>query len=182
MQREGDAALDFRLKDVHGRPVGLPELLKGRKSVLLVFLRHLGCLPCREHAEKLCRRQDEIAALDAAVVIVSFATPAFASRWLAEACPTFTLLVDEDRSVYKAYGMTRSFARSWSLKMVKLYIELLRSGRTWRGIHGDSTQLGGDFIVDARGILRLVHPSRDPSDRPEVERVIEILRQARERP
>jgi peroxiredoxin len=164
MQREGDAALDFRLKDVHGRPVGLPELLKGRKSVLLVFLRHLGCLPCREHAEKLCRRQDEIAALDAAVVIVSFATPAFASRWLA------------------AYGMTRSFARSWSLKMVKLYIELLRSGRTWRGIHGDSTQLGGDFIVDARGILRLVHPSRDPSDRPEVERVIEILRQARERP
>ena len=39
------------------------------------------------------------------------------------------------------------------------------SGKKWRGIQGDSAQLGGDFIVDADGNIRFAHRSHDPTDR-----------------
>ena len=57
------------------------------------------------------------------------------------------------------------------------YARLLAAGRKWRGIQGDSTQLGGDFIVDASGIVRLAYRSHDPTDRPSAEQLLAILRE-----
>ncbi len=37
------------------------------------------------------------------------------------------------------------------------------------------SKIGGDFIVDRNGILRLVHPSHDPTDRPSVEALLKAL-------
>jgi hypothetical protein len=36
--------------------------------------------------------------------------------------------------------------------------------------------LGGDFIIDANGIIRLSHPSRDPIDRPPVSQLLAVLK------
>ena len=69
----------------------------------------------------------------------------------------------------------RSLLRSWSLKTVQSYVQLMRAGRRWRGIHGDSTQLGGDFVVDADGVVRLAYRSHDPTDRPSVEQFFTVL-------
>ncbi len=55
------------------------------------------------------------------------------------------------------------------------YVQLLASGRKWRGIQGDSAQLGGDFIVDANGVVRLAYRSHDPTDRPSVDTLINQL-------
>lgn len=42
--------------------------------------------------------------------------------------------------------------------------------------HGDDTsQLGGDFIVDKNGVLRLVYPSHNPADRPPVDELLKVL-------
>lgn len=41
-------------------------------------------------------------------------------------------------------------------------------GPEWRGIQQNSTQLGGEFIVGADGIVRLAHPSKEAADRPAV--------------
>lgn len=57
------------------------------------------------------------------------------------------------------------------------YVQLLASGRKWRGIQGDSAQLGGDFIVDANGVVRLAYRSHDPTDRPSVDTLINQLHQ-----
>ena len=56
------------------------------------------------------------------------------------------------------------------------YVKFLSSGRKWRGIQGNSAQLGGDFIIDAGGIVRLAYRSGDPADRPAVEKLMDILR------
>jgi len=40
--KTGDAAPDFTLPTVAGQPVSLSGTLQGRRSILLVFLRHLG--------------------------------------------------------------------------------------------------------------------------------------------
>lgn len=60
-------------------------------------------------------------------------------------------------------------------------MRLLLKGRKWRGIQGKSTQLGGDFTVDTDGMLRLVYPSREASDRPPVAELLAILRELDEK-
>ena len=96
---------------------------------------------------------------------------------LEETCNPFRLLLDPERTVYEAYGLERSLARSWNLRTIWRYVQLLTSGRSWRGIQGDSAQLGGDFVVDADGIVQLAYRSHDPTDRPDVDDLLSIMQQ-----
>ncbi len=95
--------------------------------------------------------------------------------WLQETQAPFLLLLDQTRGSYRAYGLERSLLRSWGPKIIWQYVRLLLSGRRWRGIQGDSGQLGGDFIIDTNGILRFTHPSRDPADRPSMDQLLAVL-------
>jgi hypothetical protein len=88
-----------------------------------------------------------------------------ARAWLEQTCDLFPLLLDPEREVYRTYGLQESWLRSWNLRTLGLYVRLLLKGRKWRGILGKSTQLGGDFVVDADGVLQLVYPSREATDR-----------------
>lgn len=113
----------------------------------------------------MCQHQDEFKRLNTEVLIVSFGALPLAQAWLEETCAPFRLLLDPERTVYQAYGLERSLLRSWNLKTMRRYVQLMRNGRQWRGIQGDSAQLGGDFIVDAGGMVRLAYRSHDPTDR-----------------
>jgi hypothetical protein len=42
---------------------------------------------------------------------------------------------------------------------------------------GDSAQLGGDFVVDASGVVRLAYRSHDPADRPAAGDLLALLQQ-----
>jgi peroxiredoxin len=98
--------------------------------------------------------------------LYSFSAPEYAKMWVEESCPSFTLLLDPERVTYRAYSVEHSWLRSWNLRTFWRYIQLLRIGRKWRGIQGDSAQLGGDFIIDRDGIVRMAYRSYDPTDRP----------------
>ena len=92
-----------------------------------------------------------------------------------EVCGTFTVLLDRDRTVYQAYGLERSRLRAYHPRVVWIYIKRWFQRGHFYDSHGDDTsQLGGDFIADKSGILRLVHPSHDPSDRPSVDELINV--------
>ena len=80
------------------------------------------------------------------------------------------------RSVYTAYGLERSFWRSRSLGTRWFYFRAWLAGTPTHTSEGeDLSQLGGDFIVDPTGRLRLVHPSREPVDRPSVDQLFDVL-------
>lgn len=62
-------------------------------------------------------------------------------------------------------------------RAIWIYIKRWFQGGTFYESHGDDTsQLGGDFIVDKDGVLRLVYPSHDPADRPPVDDLLKVLR------
>ena len=113
--------------------------------------------------------------LNVKVLIVSFGTFPAAQAWLEETCSPFELLLDPQRKTYEAYALERSLLRSWNLRTLWRYAQLLASGRQWRGIQGDSTQLGADFIVDPNGVVRLAYYSHDPTDRPSVDHLLAAL-------
>jgi alkyl hydroperoxide reductase subunit AhpC len=126
---------------------------------------------------QLCQRQDQFEQLDTEVLIISFSALPLARAWLEETCSPFRLLLDPDRQVYDAYGMERSYRQSWNIKTVSAYVNLIRDGREWRGIQGDSAQLGGDFVIDCGGLVRMACRSKDPTDRPPVHDLLKTLRQ-----
>ena len=120
---------------------------------------------------------DTLESLHCKVVLISFGNSKEESHWIVETGVPFGILLDPERVAYQANGLDRSLIRSWGPKVWYKYAQLLLSGRSWRGIQGDSAQLGGDFIVDRNGIIHLAYRSHDPTDRPSVRRVLEILNQ-----
>jgi alkyl hydroperoxide reductase subunit AhpC len=126
---------------------------------------------------QLCQQKPQFQELNTTVLVISFDDSFFAQQWLAETDECFQLLVDPEREVYQAYGLQKSLWHSWNVKTVVRYVQLMRDGQPWRGIQGDSTQLGGDFLIDAQGVLRLAYRSQDPTDRPSITTLLDTLRQ-----
>jgi peroxiredoxin len=118
---------------------------------------------------------EKIQSLDTQVVAISFGSPSWACAWLDETNAPFPLLLDLAQTAYHAYGLLYSLSRSWGPKTFLLYARLLLSGRRWRGIQGDSGQLGGDFVVDRNGVVRLAYRSHDPTDRPAIDQIVRCL-------
>ena len=89
------------------------------------------------------------------------------------------MLFDPDQLVYKAYETERSIWVSWDFDSIRRFFALLRAGRRWRGIQGDTTQLGGDFLVDPAGVIQYAYYSLHPADRPDIDEVLAFVRQIR---
>lgn len=90
----------------------------------------------------------------------------------------FLFLLDEESTVYKAYGLTRgSLMQVYSAKTLLWYAlndPLMRNNKSAGG--GDTRQLGGDFIVHKDGTLLFEHRSREPVDRPLVDTMVAALK------
>ena len=127
---------------------------------------------------QLCQQQEELKRLNAEVLVISFGQQEEAREWSQEVCPSFQLLLDPERRVYRSYNVKHSWLSSWNLKTLVYYVKALLGGTEWRGITGDSAQLGGDFIIGRDGIFLLKHPSREATDRPKVSDILSILRKS----
>lgn len=55
------------------------------------------------------------------------------------------------------------------------YTRRVLAGQKLQSIQGDPHQLGGNFVIDAAGVLRLAHRSKDPVDRPPVKTLLAAL-------
>lgn len=108
----------------------------------------------------MCHHLETFRKLGAHVVLVSFGSPSSAVQWLRETAAPFSVWLDPGREAYRAFGVDRSLFRSWGPRTIMTYARLMLEGRSWRGIQGDSSQLGGGFIVDTSG-----HPLRPPQPR-----------------
>lgn len=124
---------------------------------------------------QLRQHDDVLKGLNTRVAVISFGTIPGAKAWVQETAVPFDFFLDPQLKAYQAYGLDRSLIRSWGPKVWFTYARLLLSGRRWRGVQGDSAQLGGDFIVDKNGIICLAYRSHDPTDRPSVSQLLNFL-------
>lgn len=118
---------------------------------------------------------EQIQAAQTDVVTVSFGTPYWSQIWLQETKSPFPFLIDVERTAYGAYGLESSILRSWSPANLWYYAKAVTQKRETYGKRGDTHQLGGDFVIDPQGIIRLAHPSRQPTDRPSVATILKML-------
>jgi hypothetical protein len=124
----------------------------------------------RNHFSEIDRR--------AAVLVVSFARVDALADYREQLRLPFPIAADRQRRAYRRYGLERaSLFRTWHPRVAGAYVVL-----AWHGMKlqrpapdEDLSQLGGDFVLDAEGLLRFAHPSRRPDDRPSIEALLAAL-------
>jgi hypothetical protein len=126
---------------------------------------------------QLCQYENELKQLNTDVILISFGRQNEAKEWLQEVCSSFQLLLDPERRVYTSYKLKHSWFSSWNFKTIAYYLRALIGGKKWRGVIGDSAQLGGDFIINKDRLFLLKYPSGEATDRPDVSEILNILRE-----
>ncbi len=110
---------------------------------------------------------------DAEVVVVCFSAADFVADYQRDRLAPLTVLVDEARTAYRAYGFGRGTWRQvWGPKVWLAYARLLRAGRRFHRPVEDTLQLGGDVVVDREGLISYLFRSSDPDDRPAVDELL----------
>ena len=128
------------------------------------------------------QRYPEVEQTGGQVIAVGFAQPELLRELASELSLPFPLLRDPDFGAYRAFGLRRGSVRDvYGPGTVWTYMKLMLRGRRLRRTTADRFQLGGDFVIDGRGTIRLAHPSRNPSDRASVSRLLDALREAADR-
>jgi peroxiredoxin len=164
MVAAGDMAPDVEVIDLEGKAVRLSEHW-GAGLTALVFMRHVGCVFCREQVKEL---RDNAGALERAglsVVTLTPDRPARTRKFVEEYRVPFPTLCDPGRNAYAAYGLTEGTAGQLiSPRIVLRGIEATAKGNLPRRPGDNPRQLPGVAIVDGAGRLRHVQRARDASD------------------
>ena len=117
--------------------------------------------------------------MGAEVAVVSFAHGPALQHYAGDLHLPFPLLSDPERGAYEAYGLGQG--SRWSVfgpKTAWEYVKLMARGRRCRGIQVRPLQLGGDFVIDGKGVVRFAHRGDDPADRPSIERLPQAVQEA----
>jgi hypothetical protein len=121
-------------------------------------------------------REAELERKGVRVAVVTFEAGFLARSYAEETALSWPLLVDAERTVYRAYGMlSASVADVWGPRTWWAYLKALLRGETLRKSEGDVYQRGGDVLVDPDGVVRLHHVGRGPADRPSVDRILSLV-------
>ena len=119
----------------------------------------------------------ELAEFSVKVAVVTFEAGFLARQYIEESGLIWPLLIDENRGLYRGYGMlAASFWDIWGVKTWWAYAGSILAGQKLRGSQGDIAQRGGDVLIDPSGMVRLHHVGKGPADRPSVASILDSIR------
>src|SRR4051794_22553003 len=181
---------DVVLKDDEGRDVRLGDLWRDR-PVALSFLRHYGCVFCRDQAVQLHRARKAFEAAGVGVAVVGFGTPADAAEFRRLQGVDLQLLVDspERRTYVLAGAKVATFGELLGPKVAwqatkRTLLSRLRLGSiaVHQGkIRHHAAQLGGVLLIAPDGSVRYSYLSEDAGDNPPLREVLAAARAIRPR-
>jgi peroxiredoxin len=169
----GSSAPDFTLQNVHGQAIALSAVWSQQPLTLLTFLRHFGCLFCRQWLAELEAHKAELYAAGLSISAVAMGEPKHAARYCGELAPSMSCLVNETSAPYSAYGLQQAgLGEFFNANVAKNGQKAMQSGATVGQIIGDPRMMPGNFLIDQRGIVRWAYYSKDVSDHPAISEII----------
>lgn len=145
--------------------------MTSREPTLLVFLRHLGCVFCRQTLSDLRAAKPALSVRGISVALIHMATDRQAELvfrlYGMEDAARFS---DPDRSLYEAFGLRRVTMRElMSKELFKRGFEAcVRERHAMSVPRGDPMQMPGVFLLD-RGSVAASFIHEHPWDRPRYE-------------
>ena len=150
--------------DPDGREIRLGRLWAERTAVL-VFVRHFGCLFCRQQIAALGPLRERVRELGAERIVIGNGTVEQA-RLFREETGTSPLFTDPTRQAYCAMEMRRGRRSVFTLGVLRNSIRAWRQGFRQSGVAGDPFQQGGVVIVAPTGRELYRFISREAGDHP----------------
>ena len=170
----GHSAISFNLSDSNNKVHRLSDYTGN--WLLLVFLRHLGWLPCRAHLSQLRENEEKLNTYNVKIVVITFASQDIALEYSKKTGISWPILIDESRELYQGYGMlSASFWDIWGPKTWWAYFKEIVQGHKPKKTTGDIYQRGGDVLIDPDGIVRLHYVGDGPVNRPSLDTIFQIL-------
>jgi len=131
---------------------------------------------------KVLHHRQRIDTVGAALFVAFDPAPLLERTLLNELAVPYPVLVDPERSAYRAWGLGRgSVGRIWGDPRVWVgYAKEIARGERLHRPGSDTLQLGGDFVVDADGTISYSRPQQR-DDRPPVAELMRALERATRR-
>lgn len=169
------ALLDATVLDVDGAPVRLASTW-AQRPVVLVLLRHFGCLFCKEQAAEMSAVGDEIERLGAGLAFIGSGSAQYA-RWFQEDyAPRWPVYSDAALVTYRALEARRGLRSSMNLRTIWLSLRALLRGFRQGRTQGDQFQQGAVAVVTPDEAMPYLHLSEVAGDHPRPTEVLAVLR------
>lgn len=133
--------------------------LYAEQPVALVFLRHLGCIFCREHVAQLRRLKD------LNIVFVTLGTPEQTEAFRTKMQSPHRFICDPDKTLYRHFeiprgGLTQMMSPQVFVRAIGATLQGHRNGRS----DADPLQLPGVFVIGTDGVVTWQYRSKNASD------------------
>lgn len=142
--------------------------LSYRRPILLVFLRHSGCVFCREALDDLANSRGSIEGEGAEIAVVHMSSPIRATQLLAQyGLDDLHRFSDPSCMLYRAFKLSRGTLRQLlGLNVWFRGMALFMHGHSFGLMDGDGFQLPGAFVlVQGRVVRSFYHQTA--ADRPD---------------
>jgi hypothetical protein len=149
--------------DAASTPIELGALWRDRTAVL-VFVRHFGCIHCREHVVRLQRHHERIHESGAEMNDLGKVTPSYLDGNRDQTGFRGPLYTDPSLAVYQAAALERGVARTLDPRGLGAAVKALAGGRRQGRQQGDQWQQGGVLAIAPDGRVVYHHASARPGD------------------
>jgi peroxiredoxin len=160
------------LPDENGAPHRLGDLWQDR-PVVLVFLRHFGCLHCREHAVELRDRYDDLRSQGIDLVAIGTGDERYAGAFVREEKIPYLVLVDDDAKA--AHAASVGVASWYRLLHPTTWRATVATWKRGHRIHQPGkrvTQIGATFVLGPGDHVRYSHVDADSTDHASVPEIL----------
>lgn len=166
--KPGNKAPDGPALTADGEEVSLMSYV-GERPLLLTFLRHFGCIHCREWLADLEAHKDAIDEAGLNVLAVALGQPKHARHFGDKLAPSVDCVTNEEPDLYEAYGIGRGHL----LQLVAPDAVLAGARAAGKGhmqgkATGDRQRLTATFIVDTEGTIRYAYYGKHAGDHPDL--------------
>jgi hypothetical protein len=165
------------IQGADGEPVHLADAWRDHPAVV-VWLRHFGCVFCREHVAEVRAARADIEALHGGIVFVGNGTPRAAAWFQERFAPDSTVLTDPDLITYKAIGARSGLMSTLGPQAWGAGLRAIRGGARQTTTKGHPFQQGGVLVIAPGDKVLYRHVSGTAGDHAPLDRVLAALRSA----
>jgi len=161
--------------DTEGTQVRLADQWADHPAVI-VWLRHFGCVFCREQVAEIRAKRGEIEALGGGIAFVGNGTARAAAWFQKRFAADSTVLTDPDLASYRAIGARSGLMSTLGPQSWGAGIRAFRSGARQTTTKGHAYQQGGLVVMAPGDTVLYQHISRAAGDHSPITAVLGALR------
>lgn len=182
VQHTSDLVFDLAeitLPDPHGNELRLRELW-AEQTIVLIHLRHFGCILCRHYAAGLREAHAEFEAVGARLVAIGTGGRQYAAEFVREHEIPFSVLVDKHLATHEIIGAKRGAPYGiFKPKVVAAAIKAALDGEMQGKTGPHPFVFGAAHVISAGGMLRYAWINDDYQDNAPVEELLDAAKEAR---